>query len=217
MHPTLSRTARRTVATIAATAAISLGVAACSTTPEEAPAPQVEASAATSPASTADAAADAMLAPEGLDGVDARTVVDTLDATALSDRPDTFVASVRPDELLLTDAAGTEASLPMPDDAFYVSFAPFIDTTHDCYFHSLTTCVGEMQGEQIQVSITDTATGDVIVDEEMTTFANGFVGVWLPRDIDAEVTIEQDGLSATTTVSTSDVEDATCITTMQLA
>ncbi|MFW2513352.1 CueP family metal-binding protein [Demequina sp. SO4-13] len=217
MNRTLSRTARRTVAIIAATAAISLGVAACSTTPEEAPTPQAETPAATSSASPANATADAMLAPEGLDGVDARTVVDTLDATALGDRTDAFVASVRPDELLLTDADGTEASLPMPDDAFYVSFAPFIETTHECYFHSLTTCVGEMQGEQIQVSITDAATGDVIVDEEMTTFDNGFVGVWLPRDIDAEVTIEQDGLSATTTLSTSDAEDATCITTMQLA
>ncbi|MFN3867134.1 MAG: CueP family metal-binding protein, partial [Demequina sp.] len=183
MPSTLSlttRTTRRTVAIIAAAAAITLGVSACASTPEVAPTSQAEAPASTPSSAPVNAVADTMLAPEGLDGLDARTVVDTLDATALSDRTDAFMASVRPDELLLTDAAGTETSLPMPDDAFYVSFAPYIDATHECYFHSLTTCVGEMRGEQIDVVVTDAATGEVLVDETMTTFDNGFVGIWLP-------------------------------------
>ncbi|GMA34464.1 CueP family metal-binding protein [Demequina litorisediminis] len=73
----------------------------------------------------------------------------------------------------------------MPDDAFYVSLAPYVDTTHECYFHSLTTCTGEMQGEDIDVTVTDVETGEVLVDEAMTTFDNGFVGLWLPRDAEA--------------------------------
>ena len=218
MHRTLSLTARRTVAIIAAAAAITIGVSACSSTPESAPAPANETPAPTAEAAAPNSAeADAMLAAQGLDGLDSRALVDTLDATALSERPEGLIASVRPDELLLTDATGAEASVPMPDDAFYVSFAPYVDTTHECYFHSLTTCVGELQGEQIDVVVTDSATGEVLVDETMTTFDNGFVGVWLPRDIDADVTVEHDGLSASTTVSTSNADDATCITTMQLA
>ncbi|MDN4481283.1 CueP family metal-binding protein [Demequina muriae] len=214
MHRTLSLTARRTVAIIAATAAISIGVSACSGTPETEP---VTDSSAPTAAAEATATADAMLEAQGLDGLDTRALIDTLDATALSERPEGLMASVRPDELLLTDATGAEASVPMPDDAFYVSFAPYVDTTHECYFHSLTTCVGELQGEQIDVVVTDSATGEVLVDETMTTFDNGFVGMWLPRDIEADVTVEHDGLSASTTVSTSNADDATCITTMQLA
>lgn len=220
MHRTLSLTARRSVAIIAATVAITIGVSACSSTPESSPAPATESPAPSSSAEAAapnTAAADAMLEAQGLDGLDTRTLVDTLDATALSERPEGLIASVRPDELLLTDENGAETSVPMPDDAFYVAFAPYIDTTHECYFHSLTTCVGELQGEQIDVVVTDSATGEVLVDETMTTFDNGFVGVWLPRDIEADVTVEHDGLSASTTVSTSNADDATCITTMQLA
>ncbi len=222
MHCTFSLTARRTVAIIAATAAISLGVSACAGTPETQPssqagAPNTEVLAGAPSATPTNAAADALLATVGLDGEDARTVVDTLDATALTERTDAFMASVRPDELLLIDADGTETSLPMPEDAFYVSLAPYVDVTHECYFHSLTTCVGEMQAEEIQVLVTDTATGEVLVDDTMTTFDNGFLGLWLPRDLDVEVTIEQDGLSATSVVSTSNEDDATCITTMQLA
>lgn len=220
MNRTFSLTARRTVAILAVTAAVTVGVSACSSDSDPAPAPADETTApgptagATAPDS---ATADAMLAEVGLDGVDARTVVDTLDATPLGDRTDSFMASVRPNELLLTDATGTETTIPMPEDAFYVSLAPYIDSTHECYFHSLTTCVGELQGEEIDVLVTDTATGEVLVEQTMTTFDNGFVGMWLPRDIEADVTIERDGLSASTTLSTSEEDDATCITTMQLA
>ena len=98
-----------------------------------------------------------------------------------------------------------------------MSIAPYIDQTHDCYFHSLTTCTGEIQNSAVHVLATDSASGETLIDEPRTTFDNGFVGLWLPRGRDVTVTIEYEGRSATSDLSTSNEDDATCVTTMQLA
>jgi hypothetical protein len=156
--------------------------------------------------------ASAILARHGLAG-DAVAVVDRLEALGGSDRPSDLKASVRPNELQLSDADGA-ASMPMPADRFYLSVAPYATDTHECYFHSLTTCQGEMSERPVHVRITD-ASGSVIVDEDTTTNANGFVGTWLPR-----------GASGTVEVTTPDgrgsqpfgtgPDDPTCMTTLRL-
>lgn len=54
--------------------------------------------------------------------------------------------------------------------------------THERTYHSLTTCVGEMSGEEVG------AVGgkeDVILRKPRHTFDNGSIGLWLPRDLDA--------------------------------
>ncbi|WNM24865.1 CueP family metal-binding protein [Demequina capsici] len=203
------RNTRRTPArilTAALTLSAALMLAACSTADSDLPTIAVPGT----------AAADAAMEELGLGGLDARQIIDELDATPLTDRSTAFTASIRPDELVITTADQTQVSLPMPDDAFYVSFAPYESSNHDCYYHSLTTCTGEMQGADVHMTVTDDSTGEVLVDETRTTFDNGFVGVWLPRDIDATVTIEHEGKSATQDVSTRNSDDATCVTTMQL-
>ncbi|WP_084130165.1 CueP family metal-binding protein [Demequina sp. NBRC 110055] len=186
-------------------AALALTLTACSSVP------------ATGPSATGSDDAASLLAAHGLAGLDAREVIDTLDATPLDERDAELMASIRPDELLLTDADGTEVSLPMPDDEFYVSFAPYADSTHDCYFHSLTTCTGEMHEEPVSITVTDVATGEVVVERDAVTHANGFMGLWLPRDGEFDVTMTHEGLTATERVTTDDADDATCVTTMQLA
>lgn len=159
------------------------------------------------------AAAQSVIEPYDLDDLSTRELVDHLDALALDERPD-FMASVRYDELIIIGEDGEEHPLPIEDDSFYLSFAPYVDSSHDCFFHSLTTCVGEMQDEEIDVLITDDD-GTVLVDESMTTFANGFAGVWLPRDIEGEITVTH--AEGTVTAPLSTHEDApTCVTTMQL-
>lgn len=205
-----ARFVRRTLATTAIGALVAVGISACSALPESPePLPESADSALIAPE-------DAILAAYGLEGLDAGEVIDTLDALPLDERPQTLMASVRPDELLLMDDSGTEGSVPMPEDEFYVSIAPYVDATHECYFHSLTTCTAELQGESFDVLVTDITTGEVLLDGPVTTFNNGFVGLWLPRGIQAEVTMEYDGLSATSTVNTQSADDPTCITTMQL-
>ena len=72
----------------------------------------------------------------------------------------------------------------MPSDEIYVSAAPYQSQTHDCYYHSPTGCLGELRNADVAVTVTDTATGEVIVDEDTRTLDNGFVGIWLPRGIE---------------------------------
>ncbi|QZY50602.1 CueP family metal-binding protein [Leucobacter tenebrionis] len=151
-----------------------------------------------------------------LDGLDAREIIERLDTMPVAERPAGLIASVQPDTLLLTDTAENETVFEMPEDEFYVSFAPYVDQTHDCYFHSLTTCLGELSGEDIEITVTDEADGSVILDESRQTYDNGFAGVWLPRGIDATLTVERDGRTATAQLSTGG-EDPTCLTTLELA
>lgn len=214
-HHITARAAGRTIITVALGAAAALVLTACSSSNEAAPA-SPSASPTVQAQTQADPAAQ-LLAEHDLDGLDAREVIDSLDALPVAQRPTTLMASIRPNELLLSDDQEREAALAMPADEFYVSLAPYIDQTHDCYFHSLTTCKGEMQNTDVQVLVTDKATGEVLIDETRTTFDNGFMGLWLPRDIDATITIKYDGKSATSDLSTSNDDDATCVTTMQLA
>ncbi|MDP9822944.1 hypothetical protein J2S59_002753 [Nocardioides massiliensis] len=72
----------------------------------------------------------------------------------------------------------------MPEDRFYLAVAPYVDQTHECFYHSLTTCLGELDSADVRVKIVDEANDEVLVDEVRTTFDNGFLGFWLPRDIE---------------------------------
>ena len=167
--------------------------------------------------SAADQGADsAILAEYGLTGLDTAQVIETLDTMPVADRPADLLASVQPGALVLSDDEEREARLPMPADEVYVAVAPYREQTHDCHFHSLTTCVGELGGADVQVTLTG-EDGDVLVDEVRQTFDNGFVGLWVPRGIEATLTIEHDGGTGTVPISTVDEDDPTCITTLQLS
>lgn len=168
------------------------------------------------PRDTVDEATGAILAAHGLDGLDARGIIAKLDTMPLAERPTDLMASIRPTGLVLADDTQREATVPMPEGELYVSFAPYVSQTHDCWFHSLTTCTGELRGADVKVTVTD-ATGATILDETSTTYDNGFLGVWLPRDIDGTLTVEHDGKVATSPISTKGDEAATCVTTLPLA
>lgn len=156
-----------------------------------------------------------LLAAYELTDLDAAEVIERLDTMPVADRPSGLLASVQPDALVLRDDSDREARLPMPDDQVYVSVAPFLEQTHECHFHSLTTCLGELSDAEIRVTLTGDD-GAVLIDETRTTYDNGFVGLWVPRGIDASLEIEHDGRTGTVPVSTRTDQDATCITTLQL-
>lgn len=158
--------------------------------------------------------AGGLLAQHDLNGLDARQIIDRLDVVPVTERPTGLFASIRPDSLLVSDGAEREVLLPMPDNEFYVSLAPYVTQTHDCFFHSLTTCLGELQNQDVHVTIT-TDDGAVLVDGAYRTFSNGFLGLWLPRDMSATITLQYEGKSVTAPLSTSE-DDPTCVTTLQL-
>ena len=153
-----------------------------------------------------------MLARHDLQGLTTAQVIDRLDASE-DDRTNGPVGSVRSGELILSDGEG-EATLPMPDDQFYLSIAPYLTKTHECFNHNLASCKGELADTSVHVKIVD-ASGAVMVDRDVTTFANGFAGLWLPRDIEATLTVTYDGKTATVPVATGD-GDPTCLTTLRL-
>src|SRR5699024_4018621 len=74
-----------------------------------------------------------------------------------------------------------ETTYDLPEDEFFVSIAPFVETTHPCTNHSLTGCQGELVEKEFDVYIQD-EDGNVVVDETMTSFENGFIDFWLPCD-----------------------------------
>lgn len=155
------------------------------------------------------------LATHGLAGMTAPEIIEHLDRMAVADRPTDLIASVLPDELLLTDD-NQEVALDLPADLSYVSIAPYVTQTHDCFYHSLTTCLGELDNEPIQVTITDEATGEVLVEEDTITFDNGFVGFWLPEDATGTIDITHQDRTGTTGFATTE-DGATCLTDLRLS
>lgn len=151
-----------------------------------------------------------------LKSMDARTLVDRLEATPVTSRRTDLRASVRADALQLSDNSGHSASVTMPSDAFYLSFAPYVSKTHDCTYHSLTTCKAELGNKTMHVTITS-SDGTKIVDKDLTSADNGFIGVWLPRGITGTLTVNYDAKSATQQISTAKADDPTCLTTAHLA
>ena len=156
------------------------------------------------------------LAELGLEGLDAKAAIDRLDRLPQEQRPENFTAMVQPTQLVLADASGRTANLPLPEGQYYLSAAPYVDQTHSCHFHSLTTCLGQLQGRQMEVKAVNAETGEVLVDQGMETFDNGFIGLWVPRGITLDLEFTYQGKSAKTTVSTAGQSSATCLTELRL-
>lgn len=153
-----------------------------------------------------------LLEANGLSGKSVEQIIETMDQST-QQRPTKLMGGIKPDSLVITDGQ-TQQSLPMPADKFYVSVAPYVSRTHNCYFHNLGTCQGEQVRKQVKVLIKDDA-GKVLVDETTTTYTNGFVGYWLPRNIKGTIQMTVDGKTGSVPFGTGP-QDATCITTLQI-
>lgn len=165
-------------------------------------------------AAPTEAAQQDLLGAHGLDGMDGAEMIDHLDRLPVAERPTDLMAAVMTDHLVLTSAE-TEMQVELPEDSFYLSIAPYVEQTHDCYYHSLTTCLGELQNEQVDIRILDDD-GETLVEEQRTTFDNGFVGVWVPSNTRGTIEVSYAGMTGTTEFTSTDA-GATCITDLQLA
>ncbi|MEU4422976.1 CueP family metal-binding protein [Actinoplanes sp. NPDC024001] len=200
---------KRKVFIVAATVSALL-LAGCVTADDPVTAPSAVPSAATS----ASRQADGLLATHGLAGKNTVELIDHLDRLSIAERPTALTASVRSHELVIS--SGThEYQLDIPDGQFYLSVAPYANQTHQCFHHSLTTCKGELAGQDVQVKIVDETNSKVLVDEARTTFDNGFVGFWLPQGITATLRITYDGKTGQTKIATGE-QAPTCLTELRL-
>lgn len=153
----------------------------------------------------------AFLAQHGLAGKTVEQIVDTIDQTPQS-RPLPYSASITSTELKLSDGEQIY-TLPL-GDKFYLSFAPYEWRTHPCFNHSLSGCQGEMPNKPFTVKVTDSK-GAVIVQKEMQSYRNGFIGVWLPRNMEGTLEVSYNGKTASHAIATSD-DSQTCLTELPL-
>src|SRR5699024_5715029 len=123
-------------------------------------------------------------------------------------------ASITSKELIVTEKDDSESVYPLPENEFFVSIAPFINETHPCTNHSLTSCQGELVNKDFDIFIED-MDGHVIIDGTMNSEANGFIDLWLPRDKTYRLKITHESQEVESEISTFE-NDGTCITTMQL-
>ncbi len=123
-------------------------------------------------------------------------------------------ASITSRELIVTGADQSKKTYRLPEDEFFLSIAPYVDGTHPCEIHNLTSCRGEIADEPFEIHIQDTE-GNTVLNEAVNSQANGFIDLWLPRDRTYQVTITHASGTAEQEISTFE-NDFTCITTMQL-
>lgn len=126
------------------------------------------------------------------------------------DEPQDIGARITGEALLLYQGE-EEVRVPLPEDLFFVSIAPYINDVHPCQVHNLITCRGELYGETMLITIT-LNDGTVLYSEERTTQANGFIGLWLPAGIEGTLSVEMPNRSVSYPISTYTNSD-TCITT----
>lgn len=107
-----------------------------------------------------------------------------------------------------------EVMLELPDDEFYLSFAPYKEKTHPCANHNLITCRGELTNEKFHVVVKD-LDGNIIKEGEYSTYNNGFAGIWLPKNLEGTITVTDGELTATTNIETYSTSN-TCLTTLKL-
>jgi hypothetical protein len=149
-----------------------------------------------------------MLKKYGLSDLSVKEMVNKLDS--VTNEKEGLNASITGTTLILYDNE-KEYDFKLPTDEFYLSFAPYINEVHPCQTHNLVSCRGELFNKEFSVSIVK-KDGTVITDQKVKSMNSGFIGIWLPRDIEATLTISYNGLSVTKSITTYAKSD-TCITT----
>lgn len=118
------------------------------------------------------------------------------------------------DRIAFEDANGETLEVPLPDDVMVLAIAPFIENTHACRTHNISSCRGELPLSDFTVSVQQ-IDGDFAKELTLSTLENGFLELWLPKNGTYAVTIADGQLQAFEELSTFS-SDRTCITTMQL-
>lgn len=110
---------------------------------------------------------------------------------------------------------GKKTKIYDDQDMFYVSIAPYIEYTHAWTLHNLAGCQAELKNTNFQVVLKNNETGEILFDGIKSTYNNGFMGFWLPRDADYTIELETQGKSGIFQFST-DAFSPTCLTEYQL-
>jgi hypothetical protein len=201
---------RRILAHVTLATATAVALTACTGDP----APVASPASATAPSSSSSSSpTSATSSPTTTE--DARSLIDALEVSPEA-RPLAAwqTVSVQDATLVTVSADGHEAEAPLPTGVRYVSIAPYVTQSHDCFWHNLATCRGELAGTTAHFTIT-ADDGEVLADQEVPLGANGFAGFWLPADAAGTISVEQDGRTGAVPFTTTP-GSPTCITTLQI-
>lgn len=157
------------------------------------------------------ATTESLIQKYGFEGMSVENVLANLENDL--DEGEELSSSVYGDRLELREGNRTE-TIPIPEDKFYLSIAPYINQTHECGIHSLISCRGELANKEIQVDVIDT-NGNVVYSQQQMTYENGFAGIWLPKNIVGVVSVTYDNKTAAVPIDTAN-DSLTCITTLKL-
>lgn len=124
------------------------------------------------------------------------------------------ISDLRADAVTFVFPEGYEVSVPLPADTMVVAVAPYITDTHPCAIHKISDCRSELVDVEIRV-LAEAQDGTVLMDETLRTAANGFIELWLPRNIEINLTLEAQDKRTTGKITTYDNSN-TCVTTFKL-
>lgn len=105
----------------------------------------------------------------------------------------------------------TSKEIKLDNNKFYLSFAPYINRTHPCANHNLITCSSELANELFTVKIVNEKE-EVLFNETIQSMDNGFIGLWLPKNIIGTLKVSYNGLTASANIETNSNSN-TCLTT----
>ena len=158
---------------------------------------------------TLSAQGQAAPSPRAIEGIDARQ------AMALANEWGPLVKSTLTTEgVTFIFPDGFRRLVPTPADQVLIAVAPYRDKTHPCATHTMSSCQAELAGVPVEV-LARAGDGTVLIRETMTTLANGFLELWLPRDLEVWLTLRVGEESVDGVVRTHRGSD-TCVTTLRL-
>jgi len=108
---------------------------------------------------------------------------------------------------------GKEIKKTLPDDEMYIAVAPYINNTHSCTNHYISTCDAELKNKEFNVKAT--IDNNVILNEKIQSLDNGFIEIWLPRNKEIILQVNYINLKAIETIITNN-DSRTCFTTFKL-
>ena len=146
---------------------------------------------------------------EGMDAMESMAL-----ANKLGEGENSFTSYVTPQSINIEIPGGETFSIPLPEDRMVVAIAPYIKTTHECATHYMSGCKGELFNKVVSIDARR-KDGTIIIEEDMKTMSNGFIELWLPRDIEIDLTIVYKGTESRGMITTYN-DSNTCITTFQL-
>lgn len=130
-----------------------------------------------------------MLTKYGLSGLSVKEMVNKFDI--ITNEKYSLNASITATTLILYDHE-KKYDFKLPGEEFYVSFAPYINEIHPCQTHNLVSCKGELFNKEFEISIIKKA-GAVVLNQKVKSMNSGFIGIWLPKGIEANLTINYNG------------------------